>query len=65
MDLFDFLHLERHNKHIPQYEIAKKAGVGQNMISHWECKRRRPRIDLLMVWGEVLGYKLKWVPLDE
>jgi transcriptional regulator with XRE-family HTH domain len=60
MKLIDELRARRRELELPQGDIAIKLGVATNMISAWERKKNRPRLDLLVAWGQVLGLKLKW-----
>lgn len=44
--------------------IADRAGVDRKTIYDWRT-RHMPTIDKLDACGNVLGYKLAWVPIDQ
>jgi transcriptional regulator with XRE-family HTH domain len=60
MKLIDELRARRRELELSQDDVATKLGVALNMISAWERKKNRPRLDLLVAWGQVLGLKLEW-----
>jgi transcriptional regulator with XRE-family HTH domain len=65
MKLIDELRARRRELELSQDDVATKLGVATNMISAWECKKNRPRLDLLVAWGQVLGLRLKWEEADD
>lgn len=45
----------RHDKKMTQKEMAKKTGLEQSHISHFECDRRSPNLKNLIILSKALN----------
>ncbi len=63
--LLPALRAERLRQNISMREMADRLGVGEAVVSHWECGRRQPSTDALALYARGLCYRLAVIPAVE
>ena len=49
------LKYQREERGLSQSELAKKTGLKQQMISHWEANKSSPSIDVIVTLADYYG----------
>lgn len=57
----DRIRKARENKGLSQWELATRAGIRPETVSHLECNRRQAALGSLWKLAPVLGVKMEWL----
>lgn len=50
---------ERQRQGLSQQGLAKKMGIGQSNISHWEAGKVQPQAYSFFHWAQTLGFDMR------